>query len=86
MVDFKLNEFCDKYDEYFGMKHDEGFHTTMDILLYLENKPPQNLTVVEQKIVDELKEFRQLQEDYQQLIRLNRERAVEFNTRLSIPC
>ncbi len=83
MVDQKLNEFCDKYDEYFGMKHDEGFHTTMDILLYLDNKPQDNRTAIEQKIVDELKEFRQLQDDYQQLIKLNKERAIEFNTRLS---
>lgn len=83
MVDFKLNEFCKKYDEYFGIKHDEGFHTTMDILLYVDNKPPENRTPIEQKIVDELREFRQLKDDYQQLVRLNKERGVEFNTRLS---
>ena len=84
MVDRKLTDFCVKYDDYFGIKFEEGFHTTTDVLLYLDNKPPQNRTETEQKAVEDLQHFRDLQAEYQQLIDLNRERAIQFNTTMSI--
>jgi hypothetical protein len=83
MVDRKFDEFIEKYDDYFGMKMLEGMMTTVDVILYIENKPEENCTPLELEARVALKEFRKLHEEFHALVAINKQRSVDFRTKLS---
>lgn len=83
MVDRKFEEFVERFDDYFGMKMLENMMTTLDVILYLEFKPVEQCLPIEIEAKAALKEFKELHEDFNALIAVNKQRAVEFRTRLS---
>lgn len=82
MVDRKFDLFIDKFDEYFGMKMQEGIMTTQDILEYIRNKPEEQCIPIELEAKEALKEFYTLWEDFNQMVELNHQRSAEFRSRL----
>lgn len=83
MVDRKFEEFIEKFDDYFGMKMLQNMMTTVDVILYLENKPEEECLPIELEARAALKEFKQLHEDFNALIAINKQRSLEFKTKLS---
>jgi hypothetical protein len=83
MVDKKYDDFCVKYGDYFQMKYDEGFMGTTQVLLYIDHKPEENLLPIEKEARADLREFKVLREEFDAMVALNSERAVEFLTQLS---
>lgn len=82
LLERKMDEFSDKYEDYFNVKYSEGFLGTEDVVLYLENKPKENITPVEMDAIKDLEEIREIERDFHSLVRLNKEKGIEFHTRL----
>lgn len=85
MVEHKFNEFIERFDEYFGMKMLEGMMTTVDVLLYLEHKPEEQCLPIELEARSALREFKQLHQDFDALIAINKQRSAEFRNQLRKP-
>jgi DNA-binding transcriptional regulator GbsR (MarR family) len=68
----KAGEYTLKYHDHIEQKLSEGFPTMESVLENLENKKPEERNEIEKSMYDELQELKRINQDYADLIKLNK--------------
>eukprot|EP01017_Pseudomicrothorax_dubius_P038457 TRINITY_DN5761_c0_g2_i2.p1 TRINITY_DN5761_c0_g2~~TRINITY_DN5761_c0_g2_i2.p1 ORF type:complete len:576 (-),score=198.02 TRINITY_DN5761_c0_g2_i2:117-1844(-) len=81
----KAIAFCHKWEELIITKLEAGFPDFEAVLTQLENRPKDLMTDEEREMADDFDEIKRVQDDYTELIKLNKVRTFKYQREIYIP-
>mmetsp|Transcript_28401 Transcript_28401/g.32841 ORF Transcript_28401/g.32841 Transcript_28401/m.32841 type:complete len:593 (+) Transcript_28401:24-1802(+) len=81
----KAIEFTEKHEEFIEQKINQGYASLDLVLENIETKPEENLSDQEKVLLKDLQELRRVNQDYAELIKLNKIRVFKKQRELHMP-